>query len=71
MGLVFKVRGTHTNPPCPRVAYGRISLIMSSNYASARLRSLIDLPVPNWSSVNVRLDRNQGGYSHAQKTVHA
>ena len=30
-----------------------------------------DLPGPNWSSVNDRLDRNQGGHGHAQDTVHA
>ena len=33
-------------------------------------KSESDLPGPNWSSVHVRLDRNQGGYSDAQETVH-
>jgi hypothetical protein len=30
-----------------------------------------DLPGQIWSRVNVRLDRNQGGQSHAQETVYA
>jgi len=32
--------------------------------------SVCDLPRPHLSSVNDRLDRNQGGHGHAQKTVH-
>mgnify|MGYP003694150035 CR=1 FL=1 len=32
---------------------------------------MLDLPGQIWSRVNVRLDRNQGGQSHAQETVYA
>ena len=48
---------------------GELEELLRDNGISAY--TMIDLPGLIWSSLNDRLDRNQGGHGHVQETVHA
>lgn len=45
--------------------------LLSSDAVPSHRSIWNDLPGLIWSRMNVRLDRKQGGHSHAQETVHA